>query len=57
MSKFYRALTLGMYCLAWFERASRDGKITQAEIIEGVTGAVDAAGIDVEIDVTPVSGV
>ena len=47
----YKALSLGMYMLAWFDRASKDGKITQEEIVEGVYGAVRTIGINVEIDV------
>ena len=49
--KIFKAISIGMFLMAWFARASQDGKITSDEIIEGVIGAAEAAGIDIDIDV------
>ena len=37
--KIYKAITLGMYLLGWFQRASADGEISQKEIVEAVSHA------------------
>lgn len=43
--KIFKALSVGMYLIAWFQRASADGEISHQEIVEAVTGAASAAGI------------
>lgn len=47
---FYKAISLGFYILAWLQRASQDGKITQDEIVEMIGGAIAAVDLKVEID-------
>lgn len=49
--KIWKAIPLGMYLIAWFERAGRDGKITQKEITDAMLGAMDVVGIKIDLAV------
>lgn len=46
----WKALSLGMFLLGWFERASKDGQITPQEIAEGVIGAIAELKLDLKVD-------
>jgi len=50
---YWKALSLAMYLLGWFSRASADGKITADELAEAIKGAIGQLGLDIEIDVPP----
>lgn len=47
----WQAISMGSYLLAWYTRASADGVLTQNEVIEGVRGALEVAGVDIQIAV------
>jgi hypothetical protein len=47
--KFFKIFTIGAYALAWYERASQDGEITQKEVLELITGAFQAADLKIKI--------
>jgi hypothetical protein len=48
--KLMKVIQVGMAVMAWYERASADGKITSDELIEGIKTIVDQDEIfDVEI--------
>lgn len=48
-----RALAVYGFLVAWFEDASRDGKLTAQEIAEGVAGLVDELGYGDRLTVEP----
>jgi hypothetical protein len=48
---FWQAMSMGSFLLAWYARASADGKITQQEVLDGVREALLVAGLDIEIEV------
>lgn len=48
---YWKAVEFAMFLLGWYTRASRDGVITQAEIVEVVEQGIELFDIDVEIDV------
>lgn len=53
MKHFLKALQMGGMLLAWFESASADGKLTAAEIADGVSMLLQAAGYADKITVDP----
>lgn len=55
MTNIFKALSLGMYIIAWLERASKDGEITQEEILEVIQGAVATVGLKVSIKTPPMT--
>jgi hypothetical protein len=48
---FWQAMSMGSFLLAWYSRASADGKITQQEVLDGVREALMVAGVNIEIEV------
>lgn len=55
MTNIFKALSLGMYIIAWLERASKDGEISQEEILEVIQGAVATVGLKVAIKTPPMT--
>lgn len=55
MTNIFKALSLGMYMLAWFERASKDGEIDEEEVVQCIQGAIETVGLKVGFKVTPAS--
>lgn len=55
MTNIFKALSLGMYIIAWLERASKDGEITHEEILEVIQGAVATVGLKVAIKTPPMT--
>lgn len=55
MINILKALSLGTYVIAWLERASKDGEVTQDEILELVQGAIATIGLKVSIKTPPVT--
>jgi hypothetical protein len=48
---FFKALALATYLLGWFSRASQDGVISQEELLEALTGAIQQLDIGIDIHV------
>lgn len=48
--RLWTILSIGGYVLGWFERASRDGRLTAEEIVELVQGAAQLAGVHLPIE-------
>lgn len=46
----YKAISLGMFLLGWFQRASKDGKITNHELAEALSGALEQLDIKIDIE-------
>ena len=55
MINILKALSLGTYVIAWLERASKDGEISQEEILEVIQGAVATVGLKVSIKTPPMT--
>ena len=47
----FKAIQIGMFILTWLTRASADGRITMAEILQLVEGAIAMSGLAVDIEV------
>lgn len=46
-----KAVRLGLFILSWYQKASKDGKISIEEIIEGAIQGLQYAGVDLQVDI------
>lgn len=37
---YMKALSIATYILGWYARASKDGQVSEEELLEGVLGAI-----------------
>ena len=47
----FKAIKFGIYVLTWYSSASKDGKITIEEIVEGALGGLEQAGVNLTVDI------
>ena len=47
----YKAIKFGIYVLTWYSHASKDGKITIEEIVQGAIGGLEQAEVTLEVEI------